>query len=192
MQQIEVEIRGKIEPKKFEWLKSYLEKNGNLKKRKKQLVFYYYLPNETQLRLHCDKNRTVLSTKTKSASDNIRKEIEVDITIGEVKDMIDLLTAIGIQNPLVLFKEQWIFDHNGYEFSLEDLEGWGATYEIEALCGQEESAKTEKEIINLANELELHITDGEEIKKLLKEYRNGYNATALTKIGEYLKQIQSD
>lgn len=187
---MEVEIRGKIETKKFNWLKNFLHKNGKLIKRKKQLAFYYYLPSGAELRIHCDKHQTVISVKLRKHNYSISREIEIEIDIEEVQDVLDLLKVLGLKRPLVLFKKQWIYKYGKYEFALEDLEGWGPTYEIEVVCKKSQSKEKEKELINLAKKLKLHITDKKEVMQLIEDYKKRYNPIALNKIEEYLSQVK--
>jgi hypothetical protein len=165
--QIEVEFIGDISKEKFIELKEKFEKEGKFKKRKERISFMYFrdkIPKDlseikdedTDLRLRItNKEPELIIKKGSFTGSHSRKEISINFPMIEMQNYIDFLSALDWNLGVIYAVETFVYEYNGIEFSLVDIEDYGYNFEAEILTTQEDEPNARNEINKVLGELEL-------------------------------------
>jgi adenylate cyclase class IV len=182
--QFEVEYIGSISKDKFAELKSKFEKDGTFKKRKERISFMYFrdkipkdiseIENEdTDLRLRItNKEPELIIKKGSFTGSHSRKEISINFPINEMQKYVDFLSALDWNIGVIYAVETFVYEYNGVEFSLVDIEDYGFNFEAEILTTKEDEPKAREEIKKVLEELGLKSFDEDGLNKQCNEINN--------------------
>ncbi|MFA5894794.1 MAG: hypothetical protein WC851_03395 [Candidatus Shapirobacteria bacterium] len=154
----EIEIRGKLSPKKFSELFEFLYQKANLSDHYHRLSIdispgfdpvtkTWKNSSGTDIRLKKSGDKEKLSIKTGDFKDKERKEVEIKLVTGQFLSSLDFLESLGYSSGMVYFWESWEFDYLGVEIKLSKYTNDYFTFEVE---GKENS-----DVDSIAKELNL-------------------------------------
>jgi adenylate cyclase class IV len=182
--QIEVEFMGDISKDKFFELKDKFENEGTFKKRKERISFMYFrdkIPKDlseikdedTDLRLRVtNKEPELIIKKGSFTGSHSRKEISINFPITEMQKYVDFLSALNWSIGVIYAVETFVYEYEGVEFSLVNIEGYGYNFEAEILTNTEEESNARKKINLLLNNLNLRPFDEEGLNKQCNAINN--------------------
>jgi len=182
--QIEVEFIGAISKVKFLELKKKFEKDGVFKKRKERISFMYFrdkipkdlseIKNEdTDLRLRItNKEPEIIIKKGLFTGAHSRKEISIRFPMEEMQKYIDFLSALNWDIGVIYAVETFVYEYQGIEFSLVDIEDYGYNFEAEILTNTKDEPMARKKIEAVLGELKLKPFDKNGLDKQCNEINN--------------------
>ena len=135
MANIEVELRSFIDKVKFEELKDFFTKKGNLLKEDKQLTYYFDSPEDLRIQLN-DKGSKIWLKKGK-IHDEAREELEIECAKDDFGNLKQLFETLGYLVEVVWKRDRLVYDWSDVKVSLDFTEGYGYILELEKLTTEE-------------------------------------------------------
>lgn len=165
----EIEIRGKLDKVGFERLTKLFNEKGKL------INHYHRLsvdispgfdpktrswpkPDLIDLRVKKSNEKEVIIIKVGDYNDKKREEIKIDLKEGEIIDTLKLFKALGFDQGMIYFSQNWEYEYEGFEVKLVQYRMDYFNWEIES---HEESLDPN----SLAEKLDLTPFTREEFKK---------------------------
>lgn len=155
----EIEIRGKLSKVDFERLTGLFNEKGRL------INHYHRLsvdlspgfdpetrswpnPDLIDLRVKKSNEKEVIVVKLGDFHDKKREEIKIDLKEGEIIDALRLFEALGFNQGMIYFSQNWEYEYKGFEVKLVQ---YGADYFNWEIESHEENLNPNK----LAEDLKL-------------------------------------
>ncbi|HKB88770.1 MAG TPA: hypothetical protein VKC53_03925 [Patescibacteria group bacterium] len=188
----EIEIRGKIDKKKFKELEKFLQEKAVLSDHYDRLTVdisegfdpetkSWKNPSEIDLRLKKSGKNEKISVKVGHYTAKNREEFEVDLKEGEILDALKLFGALGYKTGMIYRWKSWIYKYNDFEIKISEYPNGYMEWEIESL----DSASDPND---LANKLSLKpYTDEEFQKEIVWKNNNLHELYSLEKVSDMLK-----
>jgi CYTH domain-containing protein len=182
--QIELEYIGQITPERFNELEKIFKKNGVFKKKKERISFMYFrnkIPRdikeikneETDLRIRItNKEPELIIKKGLFTASHARKEISLTFPLNETENYIDFLNALGWNIGVIYAVETKVYEYQGIEFSLVNIEGHGYNFEAEIMTSKKDEKTNRDKIESVLKELNLKSFDEEELDKQCNQINN--------------------
>ena len=167
----EIEIRGKLDRKKFEEVMILMETQGKLKDHYKRLSVDISLGfNEkdrswenltgVDLRIKKSGNKEKISAKMGNFVDKEREELDIQLEEGQILNVIKMFNKLGFDKGMIYQWESFEFDYKNFEVKLSKYTDDYFTFEIES-----ETSKNDPN--DLAQKLGLIPYSSEEYKKVI-------------------------
>ncbi len=179
MSKIEVEHRGALNEDKFQELKTFFEKEGELlgvsdrfsviysQREDDQVKEVYEHPVDLKVRITNGKGELVLKYGKWSGSD-ARKEFLFPIEKEKFDEMIEFLKILGHYHGVLQATKTHLYRYRGVDFSLVDVPGWGYYFEAEVVTNPEDIKKANEKITKECENLGIEALDHKRFCKLLE------------------------
>ena len=143
----EIEIRGKLDRKKFEEVMILMETQGKLKDHYKRLsVDISSGFNEIDrswknltgidLRIKKSGNKEKISAKMGNFDDKEREELDIKLEEGQILNVIKMFNKLGFDKGMIYQWESFEFDYKNFEVKLSKYTDDYFTFEIESETGK--------------------------------------------------------
>jgi len=140
---VEIEIRGKIDKKKFEECFAFLQREGEQKDHYQRMSVDISPGFEEKtrswknltgvdLRIKKSGNKEKISAKIGNFTDKEREEIDIKLEEGQLLEVVKMFYKLGFDNGMIYMWESWEFDYQGFEVKLSKYRNDYFTFEIEA------------------------------------------------------------
>lgn len=143
----EIEIRGKIDGKKFDELMPLMNKEAKLKDHYKRLSVdispgfneesrSWNNLSGVDLRIKKSGNKEKISAKMGRFIDKEREELDIHLEEGQMLNVIKMFVKLGFDKGMVYQWESWEFDYQNFEVKLSKYTDNYFTFEIESENGK--------------------------------------------------------
>jgi len=176
MSKFEIELRGLLSTQQKRKLERFLKLNGTLVKEyeRKQWIFGLSHEKKIDLRIKETNGEHELSLKVGKLGNSNRKEISIPLLHKNIEKPLEFLKFLGHREGVVAIRNAKVYKYKGIEWAIVEVPNHSYYFEAEKLVGNKNEGKfAEKEIKEVAKELNLNILSSKEtvkyIKKLNKE-----------------------
>ena len=179
--QIEIELRAVFGKKKHDQLKSFLDRSAkDLGEDNKDVYFFLLKDKFAKVTKNMSKKSAKMTLKLnrpgRGSSDF--EEIEFPIDQNDFDKAVNLFSNLPFDERQNSYQERHNYLYKGVELALKYTKTWGYHLELEILVSDKsEQGIAEKKIMQVADELEVHVLSEKELdkltKKIDKEYRQG-------------------
>jgi len=175
MAQIELEVRGKLNPKDFDKTLEFFRKKAKFVEEKDRLTLAYYRGDlakdcretknekvDLRIRITNKKAEIILKYGLWGAKDS-RKEISVPIDKNHFDESVEMLKCLDWTKCLLATAKTFVFNYKGIEFAIVKQNNKHCYFEAEKLADNDKDAeKIHAEIENVCKELKLvpHTQEG--------------------------------
>ncbi len=174
MDNIEVELRSFIDKVKFEELKDFFTKKGNLLKEDRQLTYYFDSPEDLRIQLN-DKGSKIWLKKGK-IHDEAREELEIECDKDDFGNLKQLFETLGYSVEIVWKRDRLVYDWSDVKVSLDFTEGYGYILELEKLCSQQDKEEVLAGLREKFAELNIPLTPRSVFENKYKDYKNNWES----------------
>ena len=174
----EVEIRGPLTEEKYEELKDFLSKNGEVVKsyeREMYLLRGYPgydlnpMAREADIRLRRTNDDCEIMLKRKKLDGNRgREEVSLKLADNNLGNAKKILKALGFEGGLKMHRFAEVFNYKNIEWSLERSDKGHLYYEAEKEVPDENLESAHDELVKEAEALGLKVFDSEEMRAFIK------------------------
>jgi len=174
---IEVEFRSMFDKNKYDELAKFLNANAKkLGKDDKDVCFFIFPDKFLKVVNNVSKKTAKLVMKlTKIGYGNTFEEIEIPINPEDINNAIKIFTFLGCDNIMRSFQQRHNYLYKGVELALKYSDHWGHHLELEIVINEPEKKQiAEKQIIQVAKELKVHLMTDRELKKFTQKAESKY------------------
>ena len=169
----EVEFRAKFNKEKYEELKYYLDVHAkNLGEDNKDCYYYIFQNKLLKIVNNLSRKTAKISLKLNRIGEGaIFPETEVFFSPNDFSMMRHLIDNLGLPVKVMHGPQKRVnFEYRGCEIGLKWSEAWGYHMEIEqVIATPNERDKAEKQIREVADELDVKLMSEEELKEFTRE-----------------------
>lgn len=176
--QIEVELRAVFDEIKHKELQEFFRKNAKDLGADDKDVYFFILPDKlVKVVNNISKESAKIVLKlTKIGKGSGFEEIEIPIDPKHVTRAVNLFTGLGFDEMQQSFQKRHNYLYKDVEFALKYSDAWGNHLELEKIVNEKKDIATaERELIDVAAELGVHIMTDQELAEFTakkdKEYR---------------------
>ena len=174
---IEIEFRSMFDKKKYDKLTKFFNANAeDLGEDNKDVCFFIFSNKLLKVVNNVSKKTAELVMKlTKIGYGNSFEEIEIPINSEDINNTIRIFTFLGCKNIMQSFQQRHNYLYKGVNLALKYSEHWGHHLELEIMIDKLEKKRlAEKQIMQIAKELKVHLMTDEELKKFTKKVESEY------------------
>lgn len=174
---IEVEFRSRFSKEKYEQLLAFLSKNAKDLGADDKRVWFFVMPEKLLKVTHnvSKKNGKITLKLTKIGYGSTFEEIELPIAENDVENAVKIFTEIGHEylfEPVILRHD---FEYKGVELAIKFSKSWGYHLELEILLSSKDDVEpAEKQIRQVAKELEIDIMTEKELQEFTQNIEAAY------------------
>lgn len=165
---IEAELRSFVSQEKFNELRRFFDRNGELVKEDEQETHYFDIPID--LRIQRNRFFSKIWFKKGKMHDESREEVELKFDKGEFEKLGEIFSAMGIEIRVKWFRKRAAFKWKGVNVCLDDTKGYGLILELEELCSPDEKEIVLESLAGKMSELGVEPTSKEEFDKRFSHY----------------------
>lgn len=171
-EKIEIEFRSIFSKKKYNQLKSFLDKNAEDLGLDNKNVFFFIMP-EKLLKVTNNESKdsakfTLKLNKIGKGSDF--KELEVPIEREDVNKTVKIFKKLGFDEVQESYQKRHNYGYKGVEIALKWSETWTYHIELEILIEDKKKKEmAEKRIKEVADELNVNLMTDEELKSFTEK-----------------------
>lgn len=175
---IEVEIRGLLSEAEHTSISDFLEKEGQNKEVDNRKTTFFIMPDKTlKIAEKVSKGKAKISLKTGDiVKDSSQTEYEVDIKPEEFDIAEKIFLNLGFDQIQHTEQKRINYTYKGVEFAVKWSIDWGYHFEMEKMVSSEEDVeKARKELMQMAQDLNLSVMSEEEFGRRCAEIDAKYN-----------------
>jgi len=204
---IEVEIRGPLTEDEYNKLADTLKNNGQKKQVRSRLSIMYFRnkipknaeeikddPVDLRIRITNKKAEIVMKYGLWGGKDK-REEYIFPIELKKVGEAVEFLKRLGWKHAVIYATRSIVYEYNGIEFSLVEIEDYGYYYEAEVLASYGEETVAEEKILQTCEFLKIRQYAPGEFEKQCdhinnkKELQVNFEHTSFTTVKERFKEL---
>jgi len=167
----EIEFRGKIDKQKYDQILNFLENNAkSLGEDNKDVVYYIFPDKLLKLVKNTSRNDAKVSLKMNKIGNGASfEEIEFHLPIEQYDNTALLFSKLGLDcKKMEGPQKRMNYKYKNCEIAIKYSDEWGYHFEIEKMIeNEDDQIEAEKEISEVAKELELPIMSDQELKDFI-------------------------
>lgn len=132
----------------FNRCRQFLLDNGIFTKEENFKSFLFRNPTYLRLRIKQNNDFSIVTHKSDTDFSGVRNEIELPLNIDQTLKFADILNNIGYKKCALVSTRRLIFEYQGINIELNDIENLGLILEAEAMTD------SETEIISIQNKID--------------------------------------
>ena len=167
--QIEVEIRGVFNEKKYKELKAFLNKNAVDLGQDDKEVYFFIMENKVVKAVHNTSQKSakiVLKLARIGTSGNDAEEIEISISTSDFVKAVKFFSELEFNQIQRSVQTRRNYEYKGVIVSLKYSQEWGFHIELELLIKDSDlKVEAERKLMETAEELGVKIMSQSELKE---------------------------
>lgn len=172
MNNIEVEIRSFISPKKYQELLSFFHKEGKFVSEDDQET--YYFDAQQDLRIQRNKMHSKIWLKKGKLHDEQREELEIQFDKNDFEMLERLFLTLGYSTNIKWFRKRHTFRWQDITVMLDYTRGYGYIIELEKMSSEEGKADAVRLLKEKLQMLNILLTSKEEFDAKYKHYKENW------------------